>query len=313
MRTRKLTFWLVLLAVIGLIAAGCSDDSSDTGSGEAKSDQTLRMVPADFPENETLTQVYGQYLEAQGWKVEIQPSAGQREQLYPLLEQGQVDMIIDYTGSAATFLDESGMPSPDPAETYQRLQSAIDSSGTPVQALEYARDAEDANALVVLKSFAEENDLATISDLKEIEDQVVLGGSPQCPEREDCLLGYQNPDIYGLNFKEFKAIEYGPPLATALQSGEIQAAQYQTTAPEIASGDFVVLEDDKGLASADNIVPVIREEAAQSFGDDLISDVNELSEQITTEDIIGWNESTDIDKEDPAAVAERWLQENDLA
>ena len=92
----------------------------------------------------------------------------------------------------------------------------------------------------------------------------------------------------------------------------MQVAQYQTTAPQLASGDFVELEDDKGLLSADNIVPVLRADLAEEYGDALADAINELSALITTEDLIAWNVSTDIDKEEPADVATAWLEEKGL-
>jgi energy-coupling factor transporter ATP-binding protein EcfA2 len=139
--------------------------------------------------------------------------------------------------------------------------------------------------------------------------RVTFGGSAQCIEREDCLLGYQSDEFYGLSFADVRTLEYGPPLAAGLLSGDIQAAQYQTTAPEIASGDLVVLEDDLGLLSADNIVPIFRSEVAD---EDLIALLDELSEALTTEDLIEWNEATDIENEEPAEVATAWLEDNGL-
>ena len=71
----------------------------------------------------------------------------------------------------------------------------------------------------------------------------------------------------------------------------------------------MVLEDDKGLLSADNVVPVV---AAAKADKDLIAALDELSKQLTTEDLIGWNVKTDIDKEDPVDVATAWLKEKGL-
>ena len=319
MRTSRWRLLLALLVPFVLLVAACGDDKSDDSSGSgsgsgsgtepAAPDTTIRIVPQDFAESVTLSQVYAQYLESKGFKVEVQDASGFRDIVYPALEDDKADLIIDYTGSAATFLDETGTPSADPQETYTRLEKSI--GDKPIQALEYS-PAEDKNALVALKSFADENSLTKISDLKAIESEIVFGGSAQCLEREDCLLGYQNPDIYGLSFKDVKTLEYGPPLAAGLKSDDLQVAQYQTTAAEIESGDFVVLEDDKGMLSADNIVPVIRTDIAEEFGADLTDAINELSTKLTTEDLIGWNARTDNDKDDPADVATEWLQSKNL-
>jgi osmoprotectant transport system substrate-binding protein len=309
---------IALVMVLGLLAGACgdkgstsSDDGDDDsgGGGGEKSEETIRLAPQDFAESKTLTEVYGQFLESKGYTVEIQPAKGFREQVYPGLRDGAIDMIIDYTGSAAGELDPDGTPSADSEETYARLETALKDEG--LIAYDYS-EAEDKNALVMLKSFADENGITTISDIKPIQDQIVLGGAADCATRTDCLLGYQDPGIYGITFKEFKALEYGPALTAALDANEIQAAQYQTTAPAIETGEFVVLEDDKGLLSADNIVPVLRGETAVVHGEDLKAACDELSEKLTTEDLIAWNVATDVDKEEPADVAEKWLEESGL-
>jgi osmoprotectant transport system substrate-binding protein len=305
---------LALGLVLALTGAACGDDDeTPAASGgddvEVPDGPTIRLAPQDFAEARTLTEVYGQYLEAKGFDVEIQPPNGFREQVYPSLQSDGVDLIIDYTGSAATFLDPDGEASADPDETFERLTTALE--GEDLVAFDYS-PAADQNALVVLKSFAEENDLTTISDLKAIEDQVTLGGSAQCAERLDCLLGYEDPDLYGIDFAGFTTLEYGPPLTAALEAGTVQAAQYQTTAPEIDSGNFVVLEDDLGILSADNIVPVLRMEIVDAYGDDLRDVIDELSALLTTEDLIGWNVATDIDKEEPSDVATAWLEDEGL-
>ena len=306
---------LLLLAVFALLLGACGDDSEDnangpdTGTGDTPpaSSETLRLRPQDFAESVTLTEVYGQFLESKGYTVEIQnPDGAFREGVYPALAQDEADIVIDYTGSAATYFDPEGTPSPDEDETYSRLTEAL--GAEDLEAAAYS-PSEDKNALVVLKSFADENDLTKISDLSAVQDEVVFGGSAQCIEKAECLLGYQNPDFYGLEFKEVKTLEYGPPLAAGLESGDIQAAQYQTTAPEIESGNFVILEDDKGLLPADNIVPILTADISDPA---LIEALDELSEQLTTEDLIGWNVATDIDKEEPTDVATAWLEDKGL-
>ena len=92
-----------------------------------------------------------------------------------------------------------------------------------------------------------------------IASQLVLGGPPECPEREPCLLGLQS--TYGLTFKEFKPLDVGGPLTVAaLEGGSIDVGLLFTSDPSIASKGFVLLEDDKQLQTSDNIAPVVRDE-----------------------------------------------------
>ncbi len=300
---------LLLLAVFTLLLSACGEKKSSDGGAATSSASTTKISlrPQDFAESVTLTEVYAQYLNSKGFDTEVQKADGAyREGVYPALEQGKADLIIDYSGSAATFLAPKGTPSPDPAATYTRLTDAL--KAKKLEASAYS-PSEDKNALVVLKSFADKNSLTKISDLSKVQDQVVFGGSAQCIERADCLLGYQDAKYYGLKFKSVKTLDYGPPLAAGLASGDIQAAQYQTTAPEIDSGKFVVLEDDKGMLSADNIVPIFTAKVASKK---LISALDALSAKLTTKDLIKWNVATDIDKEEPKDVATAWLKDSGL-
>ena len=57
---------------------------------------------------------------------------------------------------------------------------------------------------------------------------------------------------------------------------------------------------------------MVRADLAEEYGDALADALNELSALITTEDLIAWNVSTDIDKEEPADVATAWLEEKGL-
>ena len=293
------------------MGAACGGDGdsaapSDTTTTKAIEGSTIQMAPQDFSESKTLTEVYGQYLQAKGFDVEIQPASGFRVQVYPGLAAGDIGLIIDYTGSAGRFLDPDATPSADSTETYDALVGILE--GEELAAYDHS-EAEDANALVALKSWAEENNVTTISDLAGVDD-VTLGAAEDCRTRADCLLGYQ--DLYGLDFSDFVALEYGPPLTEALSAGEVQVAQYQTTAPQLASGLFIELEDDLGLLSADNIVPVLRQDLADEYGAALADAMNELSALISTDDLIAWNVSTDIDKDESADVATAWLTEMGL-
>jgi osmoprotectant transport system substrate-binding protein len=302
---------IALALAFGLLgtAAACGDDD-DEGAGddvEAVDGETIRIAPQDFNEAKVLTEVYAQYLEAKGFDVDLQAPNGFRDQVYPDLEADDLDLIIDYTGSAARFLNPELVPPSDADETYTALQAELAKKG--LVAGDYS-PAEDRNALVALKTFADENEIANISDLAKL-GTVQLGGAEDCRNRVDCLLGYQDPAKYGLTV-EFRAIEYGEPLVTALKEGEIQVAQYQQSSPDIAEGTFVVLADDKGILSADNVVPVLRSEIAESYGDELTAALDDLSALLTTEDLLEWAIATDVDKDEPADVASAWLEEKGL-
>ena len=299
---RSLTLLAVLAAVATLLAACGSDKKSDT-SNKSAAKTTIRISSQDFGEQKTLAQVYGQYLSAKGYKVDIQPAIGTRTQIYAALKANKVDLVLDYEGSAVVEL--KGKSTSDADANHAALVKALAPLGLSAGA---RSDAADANALVALTTWADQNGVKTISDLSKVTAKLTLAGAPECATRDDCLLGYKS--TYGLDLN-FKPVSYGPPLVAALEANEVQLAQYGTTAPEVADGKIVVLTDDKGLQSAENVVPVYRTKIGTDDAG-LAKDLDALSKTITTADLAKWNKATDVDKTDPADVAEAWLASKGL-
>jgi osmoprotectant transport system substrate-binding protein len=162
---------------------------------------------------------------------------------------------------------------------------------------------------VVTGETAEEFGLSTVSDLQPVAGEMIFGGPPECPERPLCLQGLT--DVYGLEFAEFVPLDVGGPITVAaLESGEIDVGLLFTTSGIIAANEWVSLEDDMGLNPAENIVPAIRTEVVDAYGDDLVSLLDSFSEALTTEDLTAMNARADLDQEDPALIATDWLTEN---
>jgi osmoprotectant transport system substrate-binding protein len=82
--------------------------------------------------------------------------------------------------------------------------------------------------------------------------------------------------------------------------------------PQTSSGkpdDLVVLEDDKGLQPAENIVPLVRTE---SVDEPLTEALNAVSEVLTLEAVIDMNRAADVERRTPEAVAEEFVADNGL-
>jgi len=86
---------------------------------------------------------------------------------------------------------------------------------------------------------------------------------------------------------------------------------HATCAP-LAGDKLVVLTDDKGLQTADNIVPAIN--AAAVAGDTgLTSLLDAVSATLDTKTLIGLNKSVDVDRQTSTQVAAQYLQAKGLA
>lgn len=79
----------------------------------------------------------------------------------------------------------------------------------------------------------------------------------------------------------------------------------------VAGEQLVVLEDDQGLQTVDNIVPAVN---AAAVADDpaLIPLLDEVSATLDTEGLIALNKAVDVDRQTSTQVAEQYLAENGL-
>jgi osmoprotectant transport system substrate-binding protein len=143
-----------------------------------------------------------------------------------------------------------------------------------------------------------------------IASELVLGGPPECPERPACLIGLE--ETYGLEFRGFTPLDVGGPLTVeALKSGDIQVGLLFTSDPAIAAEGFVLLEDDKKLQLAENLVPMVRKEVNDA--DPLLAEtLNGIMGKLTQEELTNLNKSVVVDARPAAEVATEWLEANDF-
>lgn len=300
MRYRSRVVAATLMA-LALVAAAC-------GSGEGTADvldgPTITVASFNFNESTIMAELYAQVLEANGYPVARKLNLGNREVVKPALESGEIGLVPEYIGTLLSFLE--GTPSADPASTWEAAKSEFEKTG--VTLLRYS-PAQDKNAYVVTADTASSLGLASVSDLQAVASTLVFGGPPECPDREACLKGLQ--EVYGLEFAEFKPLDVAGPLTVAaLESGEVDVALLFSTQGVIAAKGFVVLEDDKGLNPAENLVPAIRIDIVDAYGSDLVDLLDSVSAALTTGELTKLNRRADVDQEDPADIARDWLTAN---
>jgi osmoprotectant transport system substrate-binding protein len=299
-RFRSTVLGAALLALL-LVAAACGsgeDDDGTTGGSQEKGELTVGSDA--FAEAQIMGEMYAQVLENAGYTINRQLDIETREIRLPAMESGEIDIAPEYLASLLSVVDPSQTPSGDPEEVAQQLEQPLSEMGLTL--LEHS-DVIDTNALVVTQEFSDQEGLSQTSDLTPIADDLTLGGPTECPKRPFCIPGFKK--TYGIEFGDFKALEYGASI-TALSGGEIDVALLFSTDGSIAENDFVVLEDDKNLQAADSITPLVREEA---LNDEIESLLNEVSASIETDKITELNKRATVDVEDPKDLAEEYLNE----
>lgn len=299
MRRRQIVGYAPL--AVAALLSGCAPSEVRVAD-----DDTVRVASYDFTENVILAEIYAQALQRNGIDVSTVHGLGTRELVIPALEQGQVDVVVDYLGAALDFVaGSSTTASSDSAEVAAALRSAF--ADRAISVLDYA-PAEDQNGFAVPIELAVEEDLINMSDLIEIAPTLRFGAPPECPSRRYCLIGLR--DTYGLRFDSFQPMPSRAATVEALLSGEIDIGLLETTDPRLSGARLVLLVDDRGLQPRENIVPLVRDDALDQAGGRLADVLDAVSAKLTTADLIELNGAVEIDNRPAADVASDWLSEH---
>lgn len=296
----------VVVACLALVVAACGGGEDALEGGTQPNPQaSVTIGSTNFSEQLILAQMYAAVLDKAGVRVEVRPNLGNREVVFPALEQGEIDLLPEYTGSVLSFLDPDATQT-SAAEVNAALGPLLDQKGLVALA---QSPAEDKDGLAVTRQTAERYGLAKVSDLKGTAGRLVIGGPPELETRPAGIPGLKK--VYGIeDFKEFKALDAGGPLTTsALNKGDIDVGRVFTTQGAIAEYGWVLLEEDKPLQPAQHIVPIGRKEAMTT---QVASALNGLSAKITTQELTRLNKLVDVDKQDPEKVATDWLTQQGL-
>jgi osmoprotectant transport system substrate-binding protein len=296
---------VAVAASLALLLAACGGGGNDAlqGGGQQNGGSTVTIGSTNFSEQLILAEMYAAVLTKAGVKVDTRLNLGAREVVFPALEKGDIDLLPEYNGSVLSFLDPKATSS---QEVNTALGPLLDAKGLVALA---QSPAEDKDGWAVTKETADKYGLAKISDLKGKASQLVVGGPPELKTRPAGLPGLKK--VYGIeDFKQFKALDAGGPLTTsALNKGDIDVGRVFTTQGAIAEFGWVVLQEDKPLEPAQNIVPIGRKDA---MTDQVKQALDAISAKITTEELTKLNKLVDVDKQDPEKVANDWLTQQGL-
>ncbi len=294
---------MLALALAIALVAGCSRTER---AAPAPPVADFAIASFNFPESEVLAEIYAQGLEQAGVSVRRDIDLGPRELVLPALEQGLVDMVPEYLGSA---LDATAPPGgsvradrADPAGARVELAKVLAPYGLEVLS---PAPAANQNALAVTAATAERLGLRATSDLGPVAAMLTIGGPPECPSRPRCLVGLD--DVYGLRFGPFIPLAQGRLVIRALEEGVIDVGVVFTTDAALVSGDLVVLADDRHLQPADNVVPVVRQAVVAGEARPIVALLDAVSARLTTTDLQFLNWRVTVAGADPAREARGWL------
>jgi osmoprotectant transport system substrate-binding protein len=273
-----------------------------TAQEQSDPEATIRFASFDFQENQILVEVYAEGARRHGLPVSVQHGVGPREVVAPALQQGVVDVVVEYLGTALSFARPTADDLPrEPAAMQAELATTLHERG--VEVLDIAR-AQDQNGFVVTTAFSAEEGVGKLSELVDLAPTLTFGGPPECPDRPFCLAGLE--ETYGLRFGEVLSMPSRAATVEALLTGQIDVGLLETTDARLAVAAVRLLIDDRGLQPPENVVPLVRTQVLDRWGEDLRAALDEVSARITTNDLVQLNRAVELDGLTPAEAAARW-------
>lgn len=298
-----------------LLATACAGDDLDSGSDDEGSPATtdkgsLSIAGQNFPEATLLAAMYEQLLTDAGYTVDVK-LVDSRDAYMPTFP-GEVDVVPEYVGGIVNFLNgRANGEDAEPFEAGDGEQLAADGA----QLLEDAgitlldiSPATDTNAFFVTQEYSEANGVTKLSDLEGV--SVKLAAAPDCEGRLDCEGGLV--EEYGIDVTEVLPLGYASDQTyQAVIDGEAELGETSTTDGTLESQGLVVLEDDKQIQPAQNLVPAVSTEFLDEHPD--VADVlNPLMAALTTENLTELNGRIAVDREKPEDVAADFLASEGL-
>ena len=254
----------LLAAVVSgglILTAGCAGD--DVADDDADNDTSggggnVTLASQSFDEAALVTAMYAEILEDLGYEVETK--LVDTRPAYLAEFPGSVDIVPEYVAGLGDQLntdangeDAAAISTSDLDETLTAMAPLLEEKGITLLA---ASDAASQNAYFVTEAFAEANGVSALSDLEG--QSLTLAAAPDCEGRADCLAGLT--DVYGIDIELLPLGYASPQTYKAVIDDEAQLGQTGTLDGTLDDQGLVLLEDDRGIQPAQNLVPAVSTE-----------------------------------------------------
>ncbi|QHE51117.1 glycine betaine ABC transporter substrate-binding protein [Pontibacillus sp. HMF3514] len=295
---------MVLLIVFSL--AACSN-SSGGSSGDSKG--TIKIGGKGFTEQQILSTMTSIYLKEKGYDVEEASNMGSTV-VRKALENGQVDMYWEYTGTALVIFQKQD-PLADSEKAYQKVKETDEKEG--LMWLEKA-DLNNTYSILMKEEKAKDLGIKSVSDLADYvnknPNKLKFASNAEFYARDDGIKGLQ--EHYGFEFPSKNVVKMDSGLLyNALKDGQVDVSVGFATDGRIKGFNLTALEDDKDFFPAYNVAPVVREEVLNNYPE-LNDLMNKVSGNLNTEAMMQLNYKVDVEHKEVSLVARNWLKEQGL-
>ena len=304
-----------------LFVTSCAGDSLDSSakdgnspspstSGSSSAGGPVTIAGQSFPEAALVASMYDQLLTNAGYDTTVK--LVDARDAYMATFPDSIDIVPEYVGGIVNFLNSAkngDNAKPITAGDGQQLADAgadlLKAQGITLLDLS---PATDTNAFFVTKDFSDSKGVTKLSDLEG--ESVTLAAAPDCEGRLDCEGGLS--DDYGIDVTDVLPLGYASDQTyQSVLDGESELGETSTTDGTLDSQGLVVLQDDKQIQPAQNLVPAVSDSFLAAHPD--VADIlNALMAALTTEKLTELNGRVAVDREKPEVVAKDFLTEAGL-
>jgi len=287
---------VALLLIFSIV--GCSADTKTGGK--------VVISGKNFTEQEILVYLMAGVIEAKtDIEVETKPWLGGTMVASKALDAGDIDIYAEYTGTALTVQLEQKVIT-DPDEAYATVSKMYKEKKDITWLKPFGFN--NTYTLTMRKAHAEKLGIETFSDLIKDAPNLVMASEPEFLERDDGYKGIQK--LYGINFKDVKAMDAGL-MYSALKDSKADVAPAYATDGRIIAFDLKVLKDDKNFFPPYYAAPIIRNDTLAKHPE-LADALNSLAGKLDDTTMQKLNAQVDLDKKKSKDVANEWLKAQGL-
>ena len=313
---------LLGLVVILFVATGCGGGGgsgggnvggSDAGEQVSLSGAELTVGSKEFTEQLVLGQIAIQALEAAGATVNDRTGLAGTDAARKALEDGEIDMYWEYTGTGWITLLGREEPIPDAREQYEAVAEE-DFEKNQIRWLKPA-PANNTFAIAVRSEAAEVLGVESLSGLAVLNElrpeDTTLCAANEFLTREDGLPGLEKAYGFEVPADNVVRMEEGQ-IYQAIDEGEkCNFGEVFLTDGRIKGLDLTVLEDDKQFFPIYNPSLTVSEEVMDQYPE-IAKVFAPISEKLDNETLRDLNAAVDVGGESPEDVARQFLRENRL-
>jgi osmoprotectant transport system substrate-binding protein len=252
-----------------------------------------------FTEQVVLGELLAQHIEARlpGVRVVRKSNLGGTLLCQKAMLSGDLDLYVEYTGTALTGVLGEAPGDDDSGKIYQRVKGGYSQKFhfAVLGPLGFA----NSFAMVVRRADAQQYHLANISDLAPLASRLRAGFGYEFLERPDGYAGLAKR--YGLQLAKQPSVMDLGLIYRALVDRRVDVVAGNSTDGLIEALDLVALRDDRHYFPPYDAVPIVREDTLARFPE-LRAALAELQGKISEQEMRKMNYEVDADQRDVRAV-----------